>query len=63
MKTLVDLRLRDEATRFALRFGCDDCVHFDRDRERCTHGYPAEPRRDALATSIEVELCKEFELG
>ncbi len=63
MKTRADARLRDEATRFVLRFACDDCAHFDRERERCVHGYPAAPRRDAIATSDELELCKEFELG
>ena len=63
MKTRADARLRDEVARFALRFACDDCVHFDREGERCLHGYPAEPRHDAIATRDEIELCKEFELG
>ncbi|HEY8088022.1 MAG TPA: hypothetical protein VIF09_09255 [Polyangiaceae bacterium] len=62
MRTRVDDRLRDEARRFALRFACDDCAHFDPARARCSLGYPAAPRRDAL-TRAEVELCKSFELA
>lgn len=62
MKTAVDARLRLEAARFALRFACDDCAHFDRERARCAHGYPPAPRRDALDADT-IELCKEFELG
>jgi hypothetical protein len=62
MKTLTDPTLVDEAARFALRFACDDCAHFDAARERCAHGYPAAPRRDALQ-GAELSFCKEFELG
>ncbi len=70
MRTLVDGRLRDEAARFAFRFACDDCAHFDRARERCSLSYPAAPRRHALEIARpgaigdgSVELCKTFELG
>jgi hypothetical protein len=62
MKTIVDGRLRDEAARFAFRFACDDCAHFDADRARCSLAYPAAPRRDAL-DHPSLELCKEFELA
>jgi hypothetical protein len=62
VKTLVDDRLRAEASRFAFRFACDDCAHFDPEGERCSFAYPAAPRRDALAAT-RVELCKTFELG
>ena len=61
MRTRVDDRLRDEARRFSLRFACDDCAHFDATRARCSLGYPAAPRSDALSEP-EVELCKSFEL-
>jgi hypothetical protein len=67
VKTRADVRLREEAARFAFRFACDDCVHFDLARARCAHGYPAAPRQDALATSAspddELAFCKEFELA
>ncbi len=63
MKTLVDSRLREEAARYALRFACEDCTHFDPTAAgRCSLEYPASPRRDALAAE-DLELCKEFELG
>jgi len=63
MKTRVDDRLRSEAARFAFRFACDDCAHFDVDGGRCSLEYPAAPRRGALATGAgDLELCKAFEL-
>jgi hypothetical protein len=62
VRTPVDDRLRDEAARFALRFACDDCAHFDERRARCSLAYPAQPRRDAL-DHAHLELCKSFELA
>lgn len=61
MRTLIDDRLRDEAVRYAFRFACDDCAHFDERRARCSLGYPAAPRRPALV-GTHLELCKSFEL-
>ena len=62
MKTLVDARLHLEVARYAFRFACDDCAHFDAGSARCSFDYPASPRLNALEAS-EVELCKAFELG
>ncbi len=67
MKTRIDGELQAEARRYAFRFACDDCAHFDASRQGCSLGYPASPRRDALeAASVGgdegVELCKTFEL-
>jgi hypothetical protein len=62
VKTAVDARLREEAARFAFRFACEECAHFDADAARCSLGYPAAPRRDALRAP-HLELCKEFELA
>jgi hypothetical protein len=62
MRSLIDVRLRDEARRFVLRFACDDCAHFAPGDRRCTLGYPPEPRRDDLARS-ELSFCKDFELA
>jgi hypothetical protein len=62
VKTRVDARLREEATRFALRFACEDCAHFDPACGRCSLEYPASPRRHELLAE-ELELCKEFELA
>lgn len=71
MKTKVDRRLLEEARRFAWRFACDDCAHFDPDRERCSLLFDAAPRRDALVARADseaddgpvLELCKTFELA
>ena len=66
MKTLVDALLRTQAKAYALRFACEDCVHFRQDTEACSFGYPASPRRSELdAATIEctLEFCKSFELA
>ncbi len=60
MKTRVDERLRDEARRFALRFACEDCAHFD--GARCGNGWPGRVARSLDEPGVtEIELCKEFE--
>lgn len=60
----VDERLRAEAERFALRFGCESCVHFDPERRLCGNGYPTAPHFGVdLARTESLEFCKEFELG
>jgi hypothetical protein len=78
MKTLVDERLRLEADRFAFRFGCEHCAHFDVGQSSpsaaaangtvgsaaCANGYPSEAHRDVdLSTRSELFFCKEFELA
>jgi hypothetical protein len=75
MRTPVDARLLSEASRFALRFACDDCVHFAPERERadgdasrsCGHGWPLRLRRSALDPAVTdgepLAFCKEFELS
>ena len=61
MRTKIDLHFLREAEAFALRFACEDCVHWN-DTGACTLEYPAEPRRDALAGES-LMFCKEFDLG
>jgi len=73
MKTNVDAQLLHEARRFAFRFACDDCAHFDPDRERCSLSFDPSPRQDSLEAALEppqphhearsLELCKTFELA
>jgi hypothetical protein len=63
VKTVVDDRLLEEAERFALRFACEDCAHFDGGGERCLHAFPTAPHRRALLRPGSVlSFCKEFEL-
>lgn len=72
MRTRVDVVLRDEAARFALRFACEDCVHWVADAPSgaggagvCANGWPERVEKDALValSGGEVVFCKEFELG
>jgi hypothetical protein len=64
VKTVTDARLRDEAARFALRFTCEECVHFDLPRALCGNGYPPGPRDGSLARDAsELAFCKEYELA
>jgi hypothetical protein len=72
MKTVVDARLLEEASRLRFRFACEDCVHFCEVKGRCSLGYHAAPRRAELegrpvertpAGPHTVELCKTYELA
>jgi len=64
MKTAVDERLNVEARRFALRFTCEHCAHFDAGSGTCANGYPTEPHRGVdLGARAEILFCKEFELA
>jgi len=63
VRTPVDLRLREEAARFHLRFTCGDCVHFAAERRACANGYPTEAHLEIdLERAESLEFCKEFEL-
>ena len=58
-----DEQLRQEARRLRLLWSCEACAHFDAPFERCVHGYPTEPHRQAaLDDRREMAFCKEFEL-
>jgi hypothetical protein len=61
MKTKVDLRLIHEAHRFALRWSCDDCVHFT--GRECANGWPGGQRSRPLEEGDEIVFCKEFDAG
>jgi hypothetical protein len=59
-----DALLREQAQRFALRFACEDCAHFDAERARCVHGYIERPSvSDLEKPDGVITFCKEFELG
>jgi hypothetical protein len=69
VRTRVDARLAEQASRFALRFACDDCVHFGArgtapaaPEATCGHGWPVRLRRSALDDE-ELSFCKEYELA
>src|SRR5262249_55740190 len=61
VRTRVTPLLRDEARRYALRFACDDCAHWD--GTRCGEGWPTRVERDSIDARDEVVFCKQFELA
>ena len=64
MITRVDARLRLEAERYSLRFGCEQCVAFDPDRGVCVHAYPNEDHVGIDLSKVDsVVFCKQFEVG
>jgi len=62
--TVVDERLRREASSLELRFTCVHCVHYDPPARACGNGYPTEPHLDVeLDAASEITFCKDFELA
>jgi hypothetical protein len=60
----VDERLRDEALRFGLRFGCENGVHFAPETRACGNGHPTTPHLLVdLGRVQSLEFCKEFEVA
>jgi hypothetical protein len=59
-------RFEAERQRFALRFTCEHCSHFQAERERCAHGYPTDAHRsaryEAASPDAELVFCKDFDL-
>lgn len=63
MLSRVDEEFRDQVRRFALRFGCESCMHFDTEGQSCCNGYPTAPHLRLDLDSIRSLLfCKMFEL-
>ncbi|MCC6750015.1 MAG: hypothetical protein IT371_20285 [Deltaproteobacteria bacterium] len=55
----------EEAERYALRFCCEDCAHFDPDENACAHEWPDDEHRTAFYADPACDrlvFCKEFEL-
>lgn len=64
MKTIVDEALRREAREFALRFGCEECAHYEREGDGCSNGFPHEAHKARRLELLDaIEFCKLFELG
>jgi hypothetical protein len=63
MRSQVDDELIFEAERYAFRFTCESCSHFDPERLACGEGYPTQPHRGVdLGRVGSLEFCKAFEL-
>lgn len=65
MRLPLGAEFRDQWERFAFRFCCEHCAHFDRATQRCAHGWPTREHRLARYRDprcTELVFCKEFEL-
>ena len=63
MQSRVDDKLISEAERYAFRFTCEACTHFDPERVACGEGFPTEPHhRIDLDLVKSLAFCKSFEL-
>ena len=66
MKQRCSLTFAEERARYALRFTCEHCSHFQVDHGRCTHGYPTAVHRAAhyeqADETTELVFCKDFDL-
>lgn len=64
MRVSLNARFYEERERYALKFTCEDCTHFDAPKSRCAHEYPNKMHlRAAFEPGAEVHamFCKEFE--
>jgi hypothetical protein len=57
----------EQRRRFAFRFTCEHCAHFDDLTDECLHGYPNQMHRLTLyerePRPREIMFCKEFDLA
>ncbi|HEX9622093.1 MAG TPA: hypothetical protein VF989_18230 [Polyangiaceae bacterium] len=64
MITRVTPELVRDARRYAFRYGCESCAHYEIERSECSNGYPnAAHRERSLGERGTVVFCKLFELG
>jgi hypothetical protein len=66
VKQRYSLTFSEQRARYALRFTCEHCSHFQVDRASCTHGYPTSVHRSARyerpSEDTELVFCKDFDL-
>ncbi len=60
-----DALFREEASRYQLKWNCEDCCRFMEAEASCAHGFPTEKHRKAryLDPDAGLHFCKEFELA
>lgn len=64
MITPVTAELVRQARRYALRYGCESCAHYEPESQVCTGGYPNAAHRERdLDEGGTLLFCKLFELG
>ncbi|HEX6246006.1 MAG TPA: hypothetical protein VFZ61_34005 [Polyangiales bacterium] len=66
MKQRCSQTFTEQRARYALRFTCEHCSHFQVERGSCTHGYPTGVHRSARyeepSEDTELVFCKDFDL-
>jgi hypothetical protein len=61
VRVAADEQFLHEVERFALRFTCESCLHFDRAAASCGNGWPTAEHRQVPPPGGLVVFCKEFE--
>lgn len=64
MRLPVTPEFERDRRRYALRFTCEDCAHFERGPGECSFTFPTHEHRDAayVPPYESVVFCKAFEL-
>lgn len=64
MITEVDARLREDIIKYAFKFSCEDCHHFEQRPSACSLGFDvAAHRLRVVEPGDQVVFCKAFELA
>ena len=66
MEVPYNRRFEEQKERYSFCFTCENCAHFDADKEQCLHGFPNNPHRLAYYTASSkpktILFCKDFDL-
>ncbi len=61
-----EIQFLEETKRFKLYYTCDDCMHFNKEEDRCMEFYPIEalrtPEHPVLLGDRDWLFCKCFEM-
>ena len=67
MEVAYKTTFEDQMRRFAFRFTCDHCVHFDDRTGDCLHGFPNQMHKlayyQATPKPKTILFCKDFDLA
>lgn len=65
MRVPASLEFEAQRAQYALRFACEDCVHFERTQQVCSLSYPCrDHRRERYVWPYgDIVFCKAFELA
>jgi hypothetical protein len=63
MITVIDERLHSDIQVYALKYSCENCIHFEQQRGGCSLGFvPGPHRARAIEPGDTIVFCKTFEL-